>query len=244
MIQDLPFNKPIYIQGSVCEECINLIDAVKAYSMLTNCTVLLYDCLNQSICFANISNVAIESHKTLKGLQDHLGDSLLLLKNVFQQKACFLRQVSDADKGKMVISGSLYGHSYCPAINRVGRACFYFLGVPVSFTSSGDLHYELVKIYFGRGNDRELEIYNGETGERWRQSPVLNKWTKMASLSFSDLEKQVISLSIIDLSAKEIAERVCRSEVTVKKARARIMQAVGASTMTEAAFMLSHYRFI
>ncbi len=243
-MKEVVSNKPLFSQSSDYNEKISLIEAVKAYSMLTNCTVLLYDCLYQKLSFANVSNAAIESHQTLDGLQEHLGDGMQQLKRVCQQKIRFLRRIEDVSKRKMVLSGSLHISAYNPAINRVDEVCAYFLGVPLAFTSSGDLHYELFKIFFGRGVDRDVEIFNGETGERWRRSPVQNKWVKMPRLVFSDLEKQVISLSVIGLSAKEIAERVYKSEVAVKKAKARIMEAVGASTMTEAAFLLSHYKFL
>lgn len=66
----------------------------------------------------------------------------------------------------------------------------------------------------------------------------------MPILKFSEFEKQVISLSIIGMSSKQIAAKINRPEISIKKAKSRIMQAVNATNMTEASFILSHLKFL
>lgn len=153
----------------------------------------------------------------------------------------FMKQLNDEDKRKMVVYGSLHISSE-KAI--VGGLDISFQGNTIKFTKEGDIHYELFKLYICNCDKKELKIFNGVTGECWQHSTLSNRWLKMRILKFSEFEKQVISLSIIGMSSKQIAAKINRPEISVKKAKSRIMQAVNATNMTEASFILSHLKFL
>lgn len=236
-------NQILHTQPPFSEKYVNLVDILKSISMLTNCTVVLYDCVNDDIVFANLSNIVLDSQISEfsnLNLQTKLGkQGMNKMKEICQYKRDFFKNIDDSEKRNFVISGDfdiddeLFG----------GNFGVSFLGVSVSFTECGNVHYELFKAYTSKKGNQRLEIFNQKNGDRWSYNHLLKRWIGKGALSLSSLEKQVISLSITGQTAKQISEKLGRPEVTIKKAKSRVMQAVNASSMTEAILLLSNYKF-
>lgn len=240
------FHNTLLTQSSLSDETVNLIDVCNSISLLTNCSTILYDFLNHNIEYVNISNavnlkiknMAQSKYECLNLLGDEGMDHLH--RSCFH-KNNFMKQLNDEDKRKMVVYGSLHISSE-KAI--VGGLDISFQGNTIKFTKEGDIHYEFFKLYTCNCDKKELKIFNGVTGECWQHSALSNRWMKMPILQFSAFEKQVISLSIIGMSSKQIAAKINRPEISVKNPKSRIMQAVNATNMTEASFILSHLKFL
>lgn len=244
------FSNQSYLPSDACNpfcgNLANFIGIIDAFSMLTNSSLVVYDFLDNKIIHAVLGKSIASDIRSTSGqgldYSRYFGkDRLEQMKKVCMCKNNFLKRFTGAEKKQIVILGNVHIVSKETVIDDFFVS---FMGVSIGFTQNGALRYELFRTHLCGGKEESLKALNGATGERWQCASLSKRWIKMPALQFSKLEKQVISLSEIGLSAKEIAERVCRSEVTVKKAKSRIMQAVGASTMTEAAFMLSHYRFV
>lgn len=240
------FHNTLLTQSSLSDETVNLIDVCNSISLLTNCSTILYDFLNHNIEYVNISNavnlkiknMAQSKYECLSMLGDEGMDRL--------HKSClyknnFMKQLSDEDKRKMVVYGSLHISSEKDIVSGLDIS---FQGNTIKFTKEGDIHYEFFKLYICNCDKKELKIFNGVTGECWQHSTLSNRWLKMPILKFSEFEKQVISLSIIGMSSKQIAAKINRPEISVNGAKSRIMQAVNATNMTEASFILSHLKFL
>lgn len=229
----------------VRDDNVNIFQIIHSLSLLTNCTIALYDFQKQCIVFANVSHAAhfcttggCDSHIEL---QNQLGEKVMAqIKEVCERKNDFLKSIKSQDRPHIVVSGKLDLSESGPISYGLPVS---FMGVSVAFTNEGDIKYELFKTHIGGEGRKEIEIYNGLSGERWCYNLIANRWMKLPALELSDMEKQIVSMSIMGMSSQQIAEMIHKSEITVKKAKSHIMQAVNASTMTEAAFLLAHRKF-
>ena len=234
----------IYSRPPFCEEVIKLLDIVNSFSLFTNSSIFIYDYIKNSIIYANLSgaiNFKIENKTQPEvELQNHIGqEELQFLKKICDTKLQFFKRINIVDRSNWVISGKIINNN-----RNIKELDVSLLGSTIAFTPDGNIRYELFKTYIVSGKDAAITMYNGKTGERWEMLSDTGKWLKMQILKFSELEKQVISLSIAGFSSKQIAEITNHSEICIKKSKSRIMQSVNASTMTEAIFKLSHYKFM
>lgn len=233
-------------QSNIHNELINITDIVNSFSLLTNCSITIYNYTNNCIVYANISNAVNYNinnpNQPILDLNDNLGkEGIEKIREVCDYKNSFLKKLNDADKAHMVVSG----YHHLKNENSIIKNMYYsFLGTTLTYTKEGNIHYELFKTYFSTNKSDELTIFNGRSGERWKLNPISKKWVKIPTLQFSDLEKDIISLSITGFTSQQIAEIIHRSEIAIKKAKSKIMHSVNASTMTEAAFILSNYKFL
>lgn len=224
----------------------SLTDIVNSFSLLTNCSITIYNFTDNRIVYANISNAVnyniSNPNQPISDLNVNLGkEGIEKIREVCDYKNSFLKKLNDADKANMVVSG----YHHLKNENSIIKNMYYsFLGTTLTYTKEGNIHYELFKTYFSTNKSDELTIFNGRSGERWKLNPISKKWVKIPTLQFSDLEKDIISLSITGFTSQQIAETIHRSEIAIKKAKSKIMHSVNASTMTEAAFILSNYKFL
>lgn len=233
-------------QSTIHHELISIIDVTNSFSLLTNCSITIYNYTDNCIVYANMSNAVNfninNQDQPILDLNDSLGEEgICKIREVCDYKNSFLKKLNDADKKNMVISG----YHHLKDENSIIKNMFYsFLGTTLTYTKEGNIHYELFKTYFSTNKSDELAIFNGHSGERWKLNPVSKRWVKTPKLQFTKLEKEIISLSICGFTSQQIAETIHRSEIAIKKAKSRIIHAVNASTMTEAAFILSNYKFL
>lgn len=230
----------------ISDETVNLVEILNSICLMTNSTVIVYDYTKRTIVYAHLSGAVNYTpkypDKPNVDLQLYLGEyGMKEIEKICYTKDSFMKRLSNDEKQKMVV----YGHLNITNDKSIIKdLCISFLGNTIAFTQDEDLRYELFKITITTSEETELKIFNGVTGECWRHSALSNRWLKMPILQFSAFEKQVMFLSIIGMSSKQIAAKINRPEISVKKAKSRIMQAVNATNMTEASFILSHLKFL
>lgn len=238
--------KPLNAHHQISDETVNLVEILNSICLMTNSTVIVYDYTKRTIVYAHLSGAVNYTpkypDKPNVDLQLYLGEyGMKEIEKICYTKDSFMKRLSNDEKQKMVV----YGHLNITNDKSIIKdLCISFLGNTIAFTQDEDLRYELFKITITTSEETELKIFNGVTGECWRHSALSNRWLKMPILQFSAFEKQVMSLSIIGMSSKQIAAKINRPEISVKKAKSRIMQAVNATNMTEASFFLSHLKFL
>lgn len=230
----------------ISDETVNLVEILNSICLMTNSTVIVYDYTKRTIVYAHLSGAVNYTpkypDKPNVDLQLYLGEyGMKEIEKICYTKDSFMKRLSNDEKQKMVV----YGHLNITNDKSIIKdLCISFLGNTIAFTQDEDLRYELFKITITTSEETELKIFNGVTGGCWRHSALSNRWLKMPILQFSAFEKQVMSLSIVGMSSKQIAAKINRPEISVKKAKSRIMQAVNATNMTEASFILSHLKFL
>ena len=230
----------------ISDETVNLVEILNSICLMTNSTVIVYDYTKRTIVYAHLSGAVNYTpkypDKPNVDLQLYLGEyGMKEIEKICYTKDSFMKRLSNDEKQKMVV----YGHLNITNDKSIIKdLCISFLGNTIAFTQDEDLRYELFKITITTSEETELKIFNGVTGECWRHSALSNRWLKMPILQFSAFEKQVMSLSIVGMSSKQIAAKINRPEISVKKAKSRITQAVNATNMTEASFILSHLKFL
>lgn len=230
----------------ISDETVNLVEILNSICLMTNSTVIVYDYTKRTIVYAHLSGAVNYTpkypDKPNVDLQLYLGEyGMKEIEKICYTKDSFMKRLSNDEKQKMVV----YGHLNITNDKSIIKDLYIsFLGNTIAFTQDEDLRYELFKITITTSEETELKIFNGVTGECWRHSALSNRWLKMPILQFSAFEKQVMSLSIIGMSSKQKAAKINRPEISVKKAKSRIMQAVNATNMTEASFILSHLKFL
>ena len=239
--------KPILSQPPICDESVRLIDIVNSFSMLTNSSLIIYDYTINSIVYVNLSpavNFKITNrNQPEEEFLNHIGkQGFSFIKKVCETKNQFLSHIKNNERSNWVIfgKGKIDNPNNCIFKDLV----ISFSGSTIAFTPEGNIRYELFKTFISSRNDTELTIFNSTTGERIKKDNLSGKWINIPILKFSDIEKSVLSLSISGFSSKQIAEKIFLSEITIKKAKSKIMHTMDSSTMTEAIFKLSHYRFL
>lgn len=230
----------------ISNETVNLVEFLNSISFMTNGSVIVYDYTEKTIVYAHLSGainyIPQYPDNPNVDLQLYLGEEgMKEIEKTCYYKDDFMKRLSDDEKQKMVVYGST---NITNDKSIIKDLCISYLGSTIAFTQNGNLRYELFKTFASTSENKELKIFNGVTGECWRHSALSNRWLKMPILQFSAFEKQVISLSIIGMSSNQIAAKINRPEISVKKAKSRIMQAVNATNMTEASFILSHLKFL
>lgn len=236
---------PILSQPPICDESVRLIDIVNSFSMFTNSSLIIYDYTINSPVYVNLSpavnfKISNRNQQEREFLNHVEKQGLSFIKKVCETKNQFLSHIKDNERSNWVISGTIDNPNNCIIKDLV----ISFSGSTIAFTPEGNIRYELFKTFISSKNNTELTIFNSKTGERLKKNSLSGKWINMPILKFSDIEKQVLSLSIAGFSSKQIAEKIFLSEIAIKKVKSKIMHTMNSSTMTEAIFKLSHYRFL
>jgi len=69
-------------------------------------------------------------------------------------------------------------------------------------------------------------------------------WEKFSFARLNDIEKRIFLYSIQGLSIKETAEKVCRSEIAVKKTRSKLLEMLNANNFQEAIHLALLYKLL
>lgn len=95
-----------------------------------------------------------------------------------------------------------------------------------------------------RAGNETILLFNNRTNERWDLDLEYGVWRKVPHPTLTEQETQVIKLSAMGYTMKEIADEICRSFDSVKGYRKNILEKFGTANIAEAINYAMTYRLI
>ncbi|HCC50934.1 MAG TPA: helix-turn-helix transcriptional regulator [Porphyromonadaceae bacterium] len=87
-----------------------------------------------------------------------------------------------------------------------------------------------------------LEVRKRGSPDVWKYYPESRKWRKTQDVQLTERERSVLALSARGYTIKDISERLCITEVTVKFHRNKLFEKLDVNNITEAFLMAVNYR--
>lgn len=155
----------------------------------------------------------------------------VFLQQVNQAFSDFLREIAISERSEYTIS---YNFRIIPSDFKEPVLINHQL-TPLRLDSQGNIWLSLCLVSLAHSREvGDVYIQAVNSNMQWRLSAKSGRWKQIEPLTLSNQEKNVIRLAHQGLSVREIADRIHRSEDSVKGYRKALFQKLNVSNISEA----------
>lgn len=225
------------------------IDSVSAYARITYKSLYIIDYYKMNFLYVSDNPLFLCGESVESVMQDgygfysrHVpGDDFDFLTQVNRAGFEFFSGIAVAERPQYTISYNFH------IIHKDSREKILINHqiTPLKLDDSGNVWLALCIVSMASSQECAVAyITSTSTNTMWRFTPQIGRWRQVEGIILNEYEKAVIRLANQGLSISEIANKINRSEDSVKGYRKNLFQKLGVSNISEAIAMASHRRLI